>query len=447
MDMLRRLFAVGIVDLDGSSRALTLASWVSSAVVTGTSFLFVLRLTHSRLAATGAALLLQVTPVVWYGSVYGFPTMVSMALLLTACLLLGRALESTRAISLFGALAFAFVLYALAVATKFDMILAAPMFGVPIWEHRRGRQRVLWCCGVAVATALGFLVCNWYASSLVPAAAARADFERFGVRFFAGPGYALTWLNLRIVAGAVGVMSAPLAVIAIAVLFRNREWRARVLWLLCAGLPTTVFWSMVLGNSARHNLVAGLFLCVLLALPLATSSRRPWAGLLVLMAMVNYFYYPASQDSVALSGRLVASTELMGAFMASLQQASREVSRLPYEKVAVVGLGWTHPYIRHEAMKYGRYVEDKLEDDALTLVVSRGGHQRSLLTMYEVPPSPVLENLARQGYFLVVADPRSAEMFAPIHSILGGWAQLRQDPLPNPGFQLLLSSGGVLQGP
>ena len=74
---------------------MALASLIASATVTVALYIFLYRLTKSLPVALGAALALQLNPTFWFNSVYGFATIVALALLLVSLVLFQEVLESS----------------------------------------------------------------------------------------------------------------------------------------------------------------------------------------------------------------------------------------------------------------------------------------------------------------------------------------------------------------
>jgi len=68
-------------------------SLISSAVVTVAMFIFVFHLTTFVLASLGASLILQLIPVFWFSSVYGFCSVVALGFLIVSVVLFQSALS------------------------------------------------------------------------------------------------------------------------------------------------------------------------------------------------------------------------------------------------------------------------------------------------------------------------------------------------------------------
>lgn len=247
-----------------------------------------------------------------------------------------------------------------------------------------------------------FILFNLYARTLSPeqsgvtqsagivsaAVEEQSDFNWAGWvrRFFVGFWIFFSEQNLNAIIKAFGVMTIPVAIISCILGWRKKELRSSIFFLLMAGVPLVLFWGIILGNSARHNLISCVFIYIIVAVPLATPGWRMWIYLLGIMCMVNYFYFPASHTYRYPSGRLFSTARLFKEYQKNIHHIGENIARLPYKKIVVLGKDGTHPYCQYEIQKYSSDAKD---------------HQ--LFVWSEQLPSGLAE-LIKEGYYLVILD-------------------------------------------
>ncbi len=429
-DVLRFVFSIGAISISGFPRWMALASLVSSAIVTVALFMFVFRLTTSVLPAFGAALILQLMPVFWFNSVYGFAPIVALAFFTSSLVLFQNALARRSSKQRSMLLAAAAILYGLAVFTKVDISLASAAYGLPVWRSDRSlRTRVIWIALLAAFSALVYLLFHQYAESLerTPQVAA-FDLGRFNSRWPLQFQNFFSWRNFKITTKAVGAVSIPTAAAGWLLIGWRQRWRSTLFWIAASAIPIVLFWGMRPANSARHNLIPGLFLCVVLALPLAMPAWRKWAwaGVLGVILLINYSCYPPAASTTSPSGRLLASTRLLGEKAQHLHQAGKTIAQLPHAAVAVIGQGWDHSYFRFEVLRNSQlsYVGHTATEAVQTMEMQSGDEKRSFLWLNRQLDTSEIVALAEEGYFLVVYDGEIAQELEHVTGLQGKWMAL-----------------------
>lgn len=429
-DVLRFLFSIGAISISGFPRWMALASLVSSAAVTVALFMFVFRLTGSVPPALGAALILQLMPVFWFNSVYGFAPMVALAFFMPSLVLFQSALAGPSSKQRSMLLAAAAILYGLAVLTKVDIFLASAVYGLPVWRSDRSlRTKVVWIALLAAFSGLVYLLFNQYAEGLERTPRFSAfDLGRFNSRWPLQFENLFSWRNFRITTKAVGAASIPTAVAGWLLIGWRQQWRSALFWLVAAAMPLVLFWGMRPANSARHNLIPGLFLCVVLALPLVMRARRKWAWATILgvTLLINYFYYPPAASTVSPSGRLLTSTRLLGEKAQHLHQAGKTIAHLPHAAVAVIGQGWNHSYFGFEVLRSSRlsYVGHTATEEVQTMKMRSRDERRSFLWLNRQLDTSEIVALAEEGYFLVVYGGEIAQELEQVTGLQGKWMAL-----------------------
>ena len=419
-DALRFFLKTRVISISDIPYWMSFVSLISSAVVTVAMFIFVLCLTTSVLTALAASLILQLIPVFWFNSLYGFCSIVALGFFMVSVIFfqiaLSRRLSKYKYLLLFGASIF----FVLAVMTKVDVLLASAIYCLPVWRSNRSlNTKVIWIACLALFSGVVFLLHDQYAKTLIETAFSWKNFDsafpaHFDTFFSRG--------NLKIIAKAVGILSIPTALTGLALMGWRREWKSVVFWLALSGLPLVLFWGMRPGNSARHNLIPSLFLCIVLVLPLMMHAWRKWAwaGFLCVICLINYLYFPPGVGTVSPSGRLLASTRLLVKRVKDLHMTGKAIAHLPYGKVAVIGQGWKFPYFSFEVLRNGQL--SYMDHTGISLEM-KNEKQKQSFWVYPEPEISEIVALAERGYFLVIAD-KMVEKVSHLAELQGKWVPL-----------------------
>jgi hypothetical protein len=437
--LLQRAIQSGLLPPAQVPRWLALIGLAASAAATVATYFFALRLFHSTLAGVGAALMLQLVPPFWFSSIYGFPSILSIAFLMSAVLLFDLFLARDRGPTKLILLLFCLVSYLLAVLAKLDALLTSAIFVLPIVRAKLTlKSKVLYVLALGAVSILTYLAFLGYADSLLEGTHFTRSWSGHNTAYPSHTETLFSKKNGVIIARAVGILSLPTALVGVALIGWRREHRAAVLWLSLAALPLVVLWSSKPANSARHILFPSIFLALLLALPLAMRAWKKWAwaGLLCVVCVANYLYFAPSSDSAYLtSGRLLASTRLLREKAKTLSEYGQTIAQLPYPKIAVIGHCNYHAYYRNQVLssdtlEYVSHMSSGLatawgKTQALEMKRRDGVEQRSFLFQCT---GPDLESLIHEGYFLIVDEAELANELQGKPELAGKWMSLTLRP-------------------
>ena len=410
-DVLRFLIKSEVISVSSIPFWLTLASLISSAIITGGIFAFVFRLTHSLLSAFGASLILQFIPIFWFSSLYGFPTIVSLSLFVMSLVLFQSALSKSLSLHIYALLTIALILYTMAVMIKIDIILASAIYCLPVWQSGRSlKVKFFWIGSLTLISIAEFLLYKQYSSMLYPGV--DLDVNKWDLKYQSQLQIFFSEGHQRLIKETFGFLSLPAALVGSAIMGLQRKWRSTLFWLVLAGLPFVILWGPKPGNSARHYLIPSLFLCIVIALPLTMDAWRrfAWAILLSFGCVFNYFKYPAYALSFPyrLSGRLLASSYSLNQEAERLHAIGEKITYLPYTKVAVIGNSNVLAYVRFEILRSNQlsYVTHSRNPLGRRTMIMRNNIGDQLFLTQSVVKMPELVELIVQGYFLVILDDK-----------------------------------------
>ncbi len=430
-EVLRFCFKTGMISISNVSFWMAQISLLSGAAITIAIFIFVFRLTTSFLSAFGATLILQLFPIFWFSSLCGFTTIVALAFFMISLVLFQNALIDRLSICKYLKLLGALLMYIMAVMTKLDVLLASAIFCLPVWISDFSiKKKAIWIGCLVLFSGFVFLLFNQYYGCLPivreisTTASWREHFSNWPFQF----DIFYSKMNLITIARAVGVLSVPAVIIGLVLIGWRREWRFTIIWLVLSGLPLVLFWGMRPGNSARHNFVPALFLCIILVLPLTMRTWRKWVWscLLCVTCLINYFFFPPSANIKYPSGRLFASTHVVEERVKNAHLTGRAIANLPYhEKTVVIGKINLQPYYRYEVLRsshlsYVKHTVTYMEDET-TLEMQNKKRKQLFLWLHKKLEMSEILSLARDGYYLAVCDKELANKLSNLKELQDKW--------------------------
>ena len=400
--LLYLLMKHGVVATSSVPAVMAFLSLIAGALYTTMLFLYVHRLTDNKRAALVAALFLQTVPIFWMSSLYGFPTILALSLLMTAAwgiswALLGRSLSTVaRGVTII----IAFGVFLLSVFIKVDAVTAAAVFCMPLWKGPAShRKRLVGCMAVLAAAAVAFFLINRYGAALSPEKTATDSWQRWSKSFFGGAAHLFAGKHLAIIHHAAGAMTPLLAAVGAIIAVAKTSYRQVALLTLAAALPSALFWSIIEGNSARHNLIMAALLPILVVLPLTLENirfSRYWLGGICFVVLLNYVWYPPSSGTVKPSGRLVESAMLLGERTREARRTGRRIADMTDPNIIVIAPNHTFPYYYYEILTADRLT---LEHHARELLIMR--NDRDQKQVYRFPfkgKLRAMRSFQEQGY-------------------------------------------------
>jgi hypothetical protein len=403
---------------------MSILSLIAAAGATAAMFGVVYQITRSGAAAVGAALLIQVAPVFWFNASYGFPSMVSLALFLAGLFAWQLALNLRQAAGRFLLGGAALLILLLASAVKLDALMAGALYCLPIWlGNQTRRSKLSWTGILLLAGAAIFVLVNAYGKYLAPVEQGAFSWNTWENRFPITAAALFSRINLLVMIRAGGLLAIPAGLVAAFLLGREARGRTIVLWLALAALPLTLFWGLRFGNSARHILIPVVVLYMLLALPLAQPKGRTWAGVLAAICLVNYLAFAASPDTVIPSGRLLGSTQQLEQWAGALHARGALIAERPEARLAVIGNGWEQPYFQYESLRRAdpASISYRLEERGGLMRLNKGYGEQTVLWIYASPDAKTLEELARDGYLLLIDDRSLLPVVQQTPALAGQW--------------------------
>ncbi|WP_460166643.1 hypothetical protein [Thermostilla marina] len=244
-------------------------------------------------ASLFGAVLLQLGPGFWFGTLYGMPHVPSLALVLSGGYLIANSSALASAAGRLCVLTLGSLLIAIAVPIKADIILIGPGLVLLTFAFSKSHPRFD-ALIVAVAFILGIVGTLLVTNFMVPAT--QSDSLDFASK------WQQTWpaslcaffdgRNLGAIAFATGPLILVAGCLGITVLtFRNRSWLLTTSLALWIAVPV-FFWGIRPGNSVRHLVAGMVFIPFFAAYAICLSRHIRHRLVLALALVVAHVFFP-----------------------------------------------------------------------------------------------------------------------------------------------------------
>jgi len=387
---------------------MSLLTLCSNIIITLCSFIFIFRTTRSKKFALLTSILIQFNPVFWFNSIYGFPSITSIAFFFISLTLfqtsLNKKISTYKILLLFLSLLF----YIFALFTKIDTILVSSLFILPVWHLSPSlKKRIVTSFFLLLIAFLCFVLFKTYIN-LFPDLSKSFDVNNWSDQFPINFRYLFSKTNLNIIFRAMGFSTIPIALISY--FFIPKNYRYFYFWILISIIPITLFWGLRDGNSARHNLFPAILIHFLITLPLLNKKIwKKWLSVIIFMCIFNYLYYPPNTSTVCLSGKIFRSSIWTKHYRKQKTEKINETVLLPFNKLAIIGLGSTHPFYIYQMFieyNFSSFSLPKFKGQKFTMT-DANNQSKTFLFMYSAPENlDIIIKIYNEGYFLLIKDDK-----------------------------------------
>ncbi len=332
---------------------MTILSLLSGSLFSAAFTVFILRTVKSLKVSVAAGVLLQFSPAFFFNSIYGFPTITALALFMTAAMFFQQGVLFSRTMknAVLNVL-FAAILFIIGVLFKIDVLLAAALFLIPVYQQQSSSKiKIIFSVGIALVCVFSFWLINKYGVLLSETQSANEHWSSWSDKFFGGLKNLFSLQNSVVISRAAGMLSIHIALVASIICFVCKRYRILVILIVATWLPILLFWGLVEGNSARHNLIPAVFVPILAALPLSffkTKMQKRWTAVLLTVLLINYFAHPPSSSTLRPSGRLFESSYLLKERCRTYRDFGIEVANMENDKIFLAAPPYLLPYYYFE---------------------------------------------------------------------------------------------------
>jgi hypothetical protein len=146
-----------------------------------------------------------------------------------------------------------------------------------------------------------------------------------------------------------GIVTFCLLVVAIIFFLFRKRADILIFIISWAGLPT-IFWMVLIGNNARHNMISTFPFLVIIVLLLYEKAPKYVIVLTGMLIIGNFLVTPPSFSILRPSGNLFKSNALLKERMIKFQSTAKEIADIDEDRIVVLGF-FHNPHVVFEIMR------------------------------------------------------------------------------------------------
>jgi hypothetical protein len=151
------------------------------------------------------------------------------------------------------------------------------------------------------------------------------------------------------IAYGAGIVTFCLGIISFLFYLVKRRFDILAFIVFWVAIPM-LFWLVMIGNNARHNMIATLPILVIIIVFFYEKAPRYIMLLTSLLVLVNFLATSASSSILTPSGNLFKSNMLLKERMIKFQNSAKQIVNIDKDKIAVLGY-FHNPHVVFEIMR------------------------------------------------------------------------------------------------
>ena len=380
-----------------------LLNWLN--VIVGSLMLIPLYLLWRNLTRPAVSflgcLLFSLTPAFWLANIYGMAHLPSFALFIVSLLLLSvwvEGKEHSKNVILLTAVLMA----VLSICLKADLILCFGAYlGLVLHLRAPSKRNILIALAIPLVSLLGVVL---YAK-LVPVnspmlSSSASDWAKtfpFSLDSLKDP------INRMIPVRSTGIFLFAASLAGMVYCLIRRRHRLLLVFALCWALPLLLFWSLKMGNSARHMMAAFCPLMFLAAVMSGEVLKNTWARRAVVLVILAGNYFSSSDGGTdSPTAELHRLKKIVNEFTQIRHPIARAFIEVDGVEYKVYAGSTTIPYVEFEALVYAESFNVLQAEPRLYRLVPKG--KRSQLLQIQKVMGPALVGPS-DDWFLFSMEP------------------------------------------
>ncbi|MBI5739874.1 MAG: hypothetical protein HZA16_04055 [Nitrospirae bacterium] len=328
------------------------------------AFLFIKQLFRSHEIAFYTVMALIFAPSYYQSTIMGFPHLISFFFLLVSLnfYLYGITHERKGAASFPMFLSCAFLTAAF--LFKSDYVLSTGIFfGILLMEKVKDKGKIAAALLIVFTAGILFMVFRnlilGTTGGTTMSKEGLSKWYNFSLIIPSTIGYFIA--QTKPVAYGAGLVTFCLGGISFIYYLIKKRLDVLTFFISWAAAPT-IFWLVMIGNNARHNMASTLPLLTIIVIFFHEKFPRYASALAAMLVLGNFFVTAPSYSILTPSGNLLKSTYLLNDRMTMFQSRAKEIAAIKEDKIAVIGT-FHNPHVvleiirsspDYEAVKIGR---------------------------------------------------------------------------------------------
>jgi hypothetical protein len=316
------------------------------------AFYLIRQLFHNATIAFCAVLALIFAPSFYQSTIMGFPHLIAFFFLLLSLCFYLSGLDNHNKGSAHLLMLVAGIFLTIAFLFKSDIVLATGIyFGLLIMRKVKDKGRIVSTFLIIFISGVLFLLLRSIilgpSSGTTMSKEGLSKWYAFSLILPSAVGYYIA--QAKPIAFGAGIATFCVGGIAFIYYLFKRRLDVLVFIISWAALPI-VFWLVMIGNNARHNMITTLPLLVIIVI--FFNEKVPKYVFVLTLALIigNFFAVSPSSSIIQPSGRLFKSTFLIEKRMTQFHALAKEIVNINEDKLAVLGT-FHNPHVVYEIMR------------------------------------------------------------------------------------------------
>ena len=316
------------------------------------AFFLIRQLFKNSTIAFCAVLALIFAPSFYQSTIMGFPHLIAFFFLLVSLSLYLSGLDCSRKNRVYLLMFLSCVFLTVAFLFKSDYVLAAGVYiGFLFMRKVRDKGKITGAFLIIFISGVLFLLIR----DLILGPGSGATMSKEGLSKWYDYSLIiptnLTYLIRQTspIAFGAGIVTFCLGIISFLFYIVKRRLDVLIFIVSWAAVPT-LFWLIMIGNNARHNMFTVLPLLVIIIIFFYEKARRYVFVLTCLLILGNFLVTSPSSSILRPSGNLFKSNALLKERMIKFRSSAKDIANINEDKIAVLGY-FHNPHVVFEIMR------------------------------------------------------------------------------------------------
>jgi hypothetical protein len=350
------------------------------------AFFLIRQLFRNSTIAFCTVLALIFAPSFYQSTIMGFPHLIAFFFLLVSLCFYLSGLDRSRKSTVYFFMFLSCMLLTVAFLFKSDIVLAAGIYiGFLFMRKEKDTGKITAAFLIIIVSGVLFLLFR----NLIIGSSSGATMSKEGMSKWYEYSLIiptnLTYLMRQVkpIAYGAGVVTFFLGIISF-IYFLAKRRLDLIVFIVSWAVAPILFWLVMIGNNARHNMPATLPILAMIVIFLYDRVPKYVTVLTLVLILGNFYAVPPSFSILTPSGNLFKSNTLLEDRMAIFQSRAKEIADIDENKIAVLGY-FHNPHVVFEIIRSSQwYKADKIgrEDYRITTV------DREFLFFYFVVTRP-----------------------------------------------------------
>ncbi len=316
------------------------------------AFLLIKKMFRNSTIAFCTVLVLIFTPSFYQSTIMGFPHLIALFFLLLSLFIYLSALDQDKKSTVYFLMSLSCVFLIVAFLFKSDYVLASGTYmGFLFMRKIKDGRKIAGAFLIIIISGVLLLLLR----NLILGPSSGTTMSKEGMAKWYDYSIIMSWsigyfiAQVKPIAYGAGIVTFCLVGISFIYYLYKRRSDILAFIVSWAALPT-IFWIVLIGNNARHNLITILPFVAIVILFFYEIAPRYITAMTAILILGNFVVTSPSYSILKPSGNLIKSNALLKERMIMFESRAKEIADITDDKIAVLGT-FHNPHVIIELMR------------------------------------------------------------------------------------------------